>query len=76
MSALKKLDLALFPLDDGCILIDEVSKLIRIKLIITITITILLTYLCVIFCHEAHGKWRKRWFFIGESNGEDVLFIT
>ena len=36
MSALKKFDLALFPLDDGCILIDEVSKFIRIKLIITI----------------------------------------
>ena len=47
---------ALFPLDDGCILINEVSKLIRVKLIITIIFT--LTYLRVTFGHEAHGRCR------------------
>ena len=39
MSALKNFDFALFPLDDGCILINEVSKLIRVKLFITIIVT-------------------------------------
>ena len=34
MSALKNLDFAIFPLDNGCILINEVSKLIRVKLFI------------------------------------------
>ena len=39
------------PLDDGCILINEVSEFIRIKLFITIIFTIYLTYLGVTFCH-------------------------
>ena len=40
MSTLKSLDFGLFPLDHLSVLIDEVDKLIRIKLIITITFTV------------------------------------